>query len=133
MQLDSKKVRELIKLNKFKDQEINDSSKTNITKRRKLVVMLSYLSGNKEPIQLTKKSIKIGKDVKSDVLVKGFGVGKTAAVINKVANFWYISYVEGLSKPRVNSAALKKTLKLNNLDIITIGSTKLQVLFDFQN
>lgn len=133
MQIDSKKIRELMKLNKSKDQEINDSSKTNVNRRKKLVVMLSYLSGKKEPIQLTKKSIKIGKDAKSDVLVKGFGVGKTAAIINKVSNFWYISYVQGLSKPRVNSVTLKKTLKLNNLDIISIGSTKLQILFDFQN
>ena len=133
MQLDSKKIRELMKLNKSKVQETNDSSKVNITKRKKLVVMLSYLSGKKEPIQLAKKSIKIGKDAKSDVLVQGFGVGKTAAVINKVANFWYISYVQGFTKPRVNSAILKKTLKLNNLDIISIGSTKFQILFDFQN
>ena len=133
MQIDSKKVRELIKLNKSKDQKNNDSSKTNITERKKLVAMLSYLSGNKEPIQIAKKTIKIGKDAESDVLVRGFGVGKTAAVINKVANFWYISYVQGFSKPRVNNATLKKTLKLKNLDIISIGSTKLQFQFDLQN
>jgi pSer/pThr/pTyr-binding forkhead associated (FHA) protein len=88
--------------------------------------MLSYLTDNKKDVQLIDDLIKIGKDSNSDVFVKGFGVGKTAAVINKTADGWYISYVRGFSKPRVNRAPLMKAIKLNNFDIITVGSTELQ-------
>ena len=38
------------------------------------------------------------------------------------------NYLGGLFKPRLNNIILKKSIKLNNLDIITIGSTQLQFL-----
>jgi pSer/pThr/pTyr-binding forkhead associated (FHA) protein len=76
--------------------------------------------------------IKIGKDPKSDVLVNGFGLGQTAAVINKMTDGWYISYVGGFSKPRVNNTILKKPVKLKNFDIIKFGSTKLQFLLGYR-
>jgi len=133
MKLDTKKIRELMKLKKSKDKNNNNAKITNVAKQRKQVAVLSYLSGNKTQVRLIEDLIKIGKDSKSDVLVKGFGVGKTAAVINKITNGWYISYVQGFSKPRVNSAPLKKPIKLNNLDIITVGSTELQFLLEYQN
>lgn len=133
MQLDSKKIRELMKLKKLKDKNNNDGKRTNDAKQRKLVAVLSYLSGNKAHVRLIDNLIKIGKHTNSDVLVKGFGVGKTAAVINKMDKGWYISYVRGFSKPRVNGATFKKALKLKNLDIITVGSTELQFLIAYQN
>jgi len=133
MQLDSKKIRELMKLNTSEKKDNIDTKKTDSVKKSAQIAMLSYLSGNKKDVRLMDNLIKIGKGSKSDVLVKGFGVGKTAAVINKMANGWYISYVRGLSKPHVNSAPLKKAIKLNNFDIITIGSTELQFILGLEN
>ena len=133
MQLDSKKIRELMKLNTSENKENIDAKRTDSAKKTAQIAMLSYLSGNKKDVRLMDNLIKIGKDSKSDVLVKGFGVGKTAAVINKMANGWYISYVRGFSKPHVNSAPLKKAIKLNNFDIITIGSTELQFILGYEN
>ncbi len=133
MQLDSKKIRELMKLNTSESKDNVDAKRADSAKKRAQIAMLSYLSGNKKDVRLMDNLIKIGKDAKSDVLVKGFGVGKTAAVINKMANGWYISYVRGLSKPHVNSAPLKKAVKLNNFDIITIGSTELQFILGYEN
>ena len=133
MQLDSKKIRELMKLNTSESKDNVDAKRADSAKKRAQIAMLSYLSGNKKDVRLMDNLIKIGKDAKSDVLVKGFGVGKTAAVINKMANDWYISYVRGLSKPQVNSAPLKKAVKLNNFDIITIGSTELQFILGYEN
>jgi pSer/pThr/pTyr-binding forkhead associated (FHA) protein len=127
MQLDTQKIRELMKLNKSKYPKKN-AKRTNVAKQEKTVAVLSYLSGNKKRVQLNDSLIKIGKDPKSDVLIKGFGIGKTAAVINKLSDGWYISCVGRFSKPRLNNMILKKSIKLNNLDIITIGSTKLQFL-----
>ena len=126
MQLDSKKIRELLKSNELENNKNTEPKRARATKNKKPIAMLSYLSGNKKDVQLIDDLIKIGKDSKSDVFVKGIGVGKTAAVINKTADGWYISYVRGFSKPRVNSAPLMKAIKLNNLDIITVGSTQLQ-------
>jgi pSer/pThr/pTyr-binding forkhead associated (FHA) protein len=133
MQLDSEKIRELMKLHTSENKDNIDAKRTDNAKKRAQVAMLSYLSGNKKDVQLIDNLIKIGKDAKSDVLVKGFGVGKTAAVINKMANGWYISYVRGFSKPRVNNSPLEKAIKLNNFDIITVGSTELQFLLGNQN
>ena len=138
MQLDSQKIRELMKLNTpelntSENKDNIDAKKTDSAKKSAQIAMLSYLSGNKKDVRLMDNLIKIGKGSKSDVLVKGFGVGKTAAVINKMANGWYISYVRGFSKPHVNSAPLKKAIKLNNFDIITIGSTELQFILGVEN
>ena len=133
MQLDSKKIQELMKSNESETKENIEAKATTIAKKRKPMATLSYLSGNKKDVRLIDNLIKIGKDSKSDVLVKGFGVGKTAAVINKMANGWYISYVRGFAKPRVNRTPLLKPVKLNNCDIITVGSTELQFLLGYPN
>ena len=66
-----------MKLKKSKAEHNSKTRRTNIVKRRKQVAVLSYLSGNKTRVQLKNNLIKIGKDPKSDVLVKGFGIGKT--------------------------------------------------------
>jgi pSer/pThr/pTyr-binding forkhead associated (FHA) protein len=89
---------------------------------------LTFLSERKKDLELNDKSVRIGKDPQSDILVKGFAVGKTSAVINKMPDGWYINYVGGLSKPRLNNKPIKKSIKLEKLDVISIGSTKLQFL-----
>lgn len=132
MKIDTKKMRELIKLSKSNDKHNNKAKRTNVAKRRKTVAILFYLSGNKARVQLNGNLIRIGKDPKSDVLVKGFGIGKTAAAITKMTNGWYISYVGGFLKPRVNKITLKKPIKLNNFDIIAIGSTRFQFLLGYK-
>jgi len=87
---------------------------------------VSFLSGDKKQFKINNNLTRIGKDPQSDIFVKGFGVGKTSAIINKMKDGWHISYVEGLSRPQVNNKPLKKSTKLENMDIIVIGSTKLQ-------
>ena len=86
VQIDATKLREFMKLNKSKDEYKKKAKRTNIVKRRKTVAVLSYLSGNKKRVQLNNNLIKIGKNPKSDIIVKGLGIGKTAAVINKMTN-----------------------------------------------
>ena len=105
------------------DQTLNENQDQ---KKKKSVGYLSYLSGNKKQFKINDKLTRIGKDPQSDILVKGFAVGKTAAAINKLPDGWHISYVEGLSRPRVNNKTLKKSIKLENLDVVVIGWTKLQ-------
>ena len=128
MQMDTKKYRELLKKNK---QEIDHKSlpnKNNDKAHRGPLCKLSFLSERKKDLELNAKPVRIGKDPQSDILVKGFGVGKTSAIINKLFDGWYINYVGGIFKPRLNNERLKNPVKLQNLDIISIASMKLQFL-----
>ena len=132
VKIDTKKIAEIMKLEESRKNHSNKSKSKNVSKQRKPVAVLSYLTGKKTLIQLSGNLIKIGRDPKSDVLVNGFGLGQTAAVMNKMTDGWYISYVGGFSKPRVNDTILKKPMKLKNFDIIKFGSTKLQFLLGYR-
>ena len=107
----------------------DDHSKPRETPQKsEQIGVLSYLTGKKQHIQLNAKMIRIGKDRNSDIQVKGLGVGKTAVVINRLPDGWYANYVEGISRPKVNNKTFNKSAKLENLDILKIGSTKIQFL-----
>ena len=128
MQMDTKKYRELMIKNKLKIDDNNLSAKNKAKEPNRPICKLVFLSERKEDLELNAKSVRIGKDPQSDILVKGFAVGKTSAVINKLPDGWYINYVGGISKPRLNNESIKEPIKLKKLDIISIGSTKLQFL-----
>ena len=122
------KLEKQIKKSKQKIHDVTVSNKSNAKESSQPPCKLTYLSERKKDIELHDKSVRIGKDPQSDIRVKGFAVGKTSAVINKMPDGWYINYVGGLSKPRLNNKPIKKSIKLEKLDVISIGSTKLQFL-----
>lgn len=92
----------------------------------KPVGVLSYLSGGEGEFELTRKLVKIGKDANSDIRVSGLTMGQTSATISKRPNAYVLSYVAGLSKPKVNGKAVKQSVALNEFDVIEIGALKLQ-------
>jgi len=133
MQIDTEKYRKLIEKNMNVEVQAADLL-TQIDKAQKQQVgILSYLTGKKASLQLNAQIIRIGKDHHSDIVANGFGIGKTAAVINWLSDGWYIKYVGGFSKPRVNGKTLKSSAKLKNLDIIKVGKVKLQFLVSLSN
>lgn len=87
---------------------------------------LAYLSGGQGKLDLLSKLIKIGKAPTSEIVVKGLLVGWTAATISRRPDGYYLSYAGGICKPRVNDQVVKKSVMLKDLDIIAIGSVKLQ-------
>jgi len=87
---------------------------------------LAYLSGGHGKLDLSNKLIKIGKDPTSEIVVKGLFVGGTAATISRRPDGYYLSCAGGFSKPRVNDQTVKKSVMLQDLDVIAIGSVKLQ-------
>lgn len=107
----------------------SDAAAPGGVKKRKSVAVLSFLAGNKGEVVLSKKLTKIGKASDSDIVVRGFTVGKTAATISKRPNGYYLSYVGGMSKPKVNKTAVTESVKLNEFDVIEIGSAKVQFIF----
>lgn len=110
-----------------KKKQIAEISKPIVTEKRKEPIgTLAYLAGGKGKIKLTKKTTFIGKHPKSDIVVKGFWVGKSAVSIIKRPDGYYLCYLGGLSKPKVNETPVKQTILLKASDVIDIGSTKLQ-------
>jgi pSer/pThr/pTyr-binding forkhead associated (FHA) protein len=91
--------------------------------------VLSFLAGGAGEVELTKKLTKIGKNSSSDVVVKGMMVGQTAASISKRPNGYYIGYVGGMAKTKVNGDTVKESVLLKEFDVIEIGSAKLQFIY----
>jgi len=87
---------------------------------------LAFLAGGSGKIKLSHKIIKIGKHPKSDIVIKGMWIGQTAITISNRPDGFYLSYVGGMSKPKVNDKTVKNSILLNDLDIVDIGSAKLQ-------
>jgi pSer/pThr/pTyr-binding forkhead associated (FHA) protein len=93
------------------------------------VGVLSFLSGGEGEVELTKKLTKIGKNASSDIVVSGLTMGQTAATISKRPNGYYLSYVGGMAKPRVNGDTVKDSVLLKQFDTIELGSLKMQFIF----
>lgn len=88
--------------------------------------VLAYLAGGHGELTLTGNLIKIGKDPASEVVVKGLGVGWVAATISRRPDGYHLSRVGGLVKPRVNGCKVATSQRLQDMDVIAIGSAKLQ-------
>lgn len=93
------------------------------------VAVLGFVEGGEGKIEITKKMIKIGKDPSNDIIVHGFMVGKTAAVISMTPQGYSISHYGGLSKVKVNNQVIKYPVLLDEFDVINIGSAELQFFY----
>ena len=91
-----------------------------------IVGVLTYLAGGSGKIKLNGKITKLGRHRTSDIVVKGLFVGRTSVTISRRPDGFYLSFVGGLSKPKLNEKIVKQSAILNDLDIIDIGATKLQ-------
>lgn len=87
---------------------------------------LAFLAGGHGKIDLSNRITRIGKHPECDVVIKGMWVGQTAATISKRSDGFYISYVGGMSRPKINDKAIKHSVILSDLDVIDIGPAKLQ-------
>ncbi len=90
------------------------------------VGVLSYLTGGEGEVKLAKKLTKIGKSDTSDIVIGGLMMGATAVTISKRPQGYSLSYVGGMTKPRVNGETVKESVTLKEFDEIEIGSVKLQ-------
>ena len=98
-------------------------------RKKEFIGVLSFLAGGDGEIEIKKKLMKIGKDTTCDIIVKGFTIGKTAATVSKRPKGYYLSYVGGMAKPKVNDVAIKESVLLNEFDIIELGSIKIQFIY----
>ncbi len=84
-------------------------------------------------IELSASLTTIGKDDSCRIRVKGFMVGKQAAAITRRPNGYFIAYVEGFTKPKVNGETVEDEPRLlSDGDAIEIGDTKMQFFLNKQ-
>ena len=93
---------------------------------------LSLVAGDRGDVAISKKLFKVGKGIQNDFQVNGFWIGQTALTISQRPDGYYLSYVEGLSKPKVNGKVVKGTIRLKEFDIIELGRVKMQLVFKAQ-
>ena len=87
---------------------------------------LTILSGGTpQIIDLNKRLIRLGKGSESEVKCSGLLVGKTAALINKRPNGFFLAYAEGLKKPEVNGQVVATQVQLQDGDEIVVGNTRM--------
>ena len=89
---------------------------------------LSFLSSGKDDINLSKKVLKIGKSPFCEIAVKGFFMGKVAATISNRPKGYFLSYIGGFVKPKINGKPVTGTIELKEFDVIQIGSIKVQFI-----
>jgi hypothetical protein len=115
-----------------KYREMLSRSSTNVAEQMRQgesAAVLSFLAGDQKEYEIRKKLVKIGKDSACDIVIGGFMTGKTAATISKRPKGYYLSYVGGMTKPKVNSAVVKESVLLKEFDTIEIGPLKAQFVF----
>ncbi|MGD9302351.1 MAG: FHA domain-containing protein [Desulfobacterales bacterium] len=121
MVMDTSQYRSMVNKSKPKAVTPPDS-----IKKASTIGILSFLEGGNGKYICRKSITKFGKHPDSDVVVKGFMIGNTSATISRRPDGFYLSYVSGFSRPKVNDKKVKQETVLNDLDIISIGATKLQ-------
>jgi hypothetical protein len=98
-------------------------------KKKSVRGYITFLTGGEGTLALKQKVTKIGKNASCDIVVKGWRIGKTAATISRTRDGYIFSYVSGFAKPKINGKkASKKPHRLNESDVISIGSVKLQFI-----
>jgi pSer/pThr/pTyr-binding forkhead associated (FHA) protein len=91
--------------------------------------VLAFIEGRDGKIVLSKKLTKIGKDSSCDIIIGGFLMGKIAATLSKSPQGYTLSYVGGMTKPRVNNSIVKNAVTIEEYDVIKIGSVEMQFFY----
>jgi pSer/pThr/pTyr-binding forkhead associated (FHA) protein len=99
-----------------------------VVQKKEPIGILSFLKGGEGEVPLVKKLFKIGKDGASDIVVGGFLMGQTAATISRRPNGYVLSFVEGMTKPRVNGKTVKDSVTLKEFDKIEIGPLHMEFI-----
>jgi len=91
--------------------------------------ILSFLSGGEGEMTLFKALTKIGRNASSDIVVEGLFIGQTSATIRRHDGSYYLCYVGGIKRPRINGRRVKDEVLLAPFDTIEIGPLKMQFVW----
>lgn len=90
---------------------------------------IAFLAGAQGRLDLTKSLVTIGRTRHCDIVISGFLsflAGDPAAAISKTPQYHYLSSVSGWIKPKVNGQTIKRPVRLNDMDVIKIGTLVFQ-------
>lgn len=91
---------------------------------------LYFLSEDREDFELSNKMVTIGKNTDADIALSGFWSifsGEPTATISKLGGDYFIEYVSGMVKPKVNGKVIKQPTRIQHHDIIKVGPLKMQL------
>ena len=113
--------------------QIKDVQSNNVQPKAKRSVrqskaFLQYLAGGDGKFDLTRNITTIGKNPTSDIIVKGLLMGQTSVSIRREPDGFYLNYIAGQPRPKINENIVKETTLLRNKDIIDIGPIRLQFI-----
>jgi pSer/pThr/pTyr-binding forkhead associated (FHA) protein len=131
MVMDTNEYRSMMEKSEPKPVAVEEPVEIEVADKKKKHIRgyITYLAGGEGTLALKHRLMKIGKSSSSDIVVKGWTIGKTAATISRTREGYIFSYVDGLTKPKINDQKVtKKPHKLVDSDVIIIGSTKLQFI-----
>jgi len=105
------------------------SKKASVETQNQGIAMLAFVEGGEGKVELKGTTLSIGKDSSNDIVVHGFFVGKTAAILKKTKQGVTLSYEGGFAKILVNNKVIKHTVLLEEFDVIKIGGAELQFFY----
>lgn len=91
---------------------------------------LNFLSGDQPDFELSHKTVTIGKNKDADIVITGFWslfAGQPAATISKQSGDYYLEYMAGLLKPKINGMTVTEPTRIKHHDIIRVGPIELQL------
>jgi predicted component of type VI protein secretion system len=91
---------------------------------------LNFLSGDQPDLELSHKPVTIGKNKDADIIISGFWslfAGQPSATINKQDGEYYLDYVAGFIKPKLNGMTIIEPARINHNDVIRIGPIRMQL------
>ncbi len=90
---------------------------------------LNFVSEQQDDFELSDKPVLIGKDKEADIVITGlwsFLSGNPAARIEKHSGDYYLEFISGMLRPKVNNDPVQKPTRLKNHDMIKIGPLRMQ-------
>jgi pSer/pThr/pTyr-binding forkhead associated (FHA) protein len=89
--------------------------------------IVSFIDGSgMGEIELAKKLTRIGKADSAEIRLPGMLMGATAATISRRPSGYVITFTGGITRLKVNGKVVRDSVKLNDFDIIELGSYKFQ-------
>jgi pSer/pThr/pTyr-binding forkhead associated (FHA) protein len=92
---------------------------------------LSFLSKDQPDLELSQNVVTIGKNKDADIPITGFWslfAGQPSATISENhGGVYYLDYVAGFIKPKINGTGIFEPTRINHNDIIRVGPIEMQL------
>jgi hypothetical protein len=91
---------------------------------------LNFLDDDRPDFELSHKPVTIGKNKDADIVITGLWslfAGQPAATITRQDENYFLDYVAGMLKPKINGMAIQGPSRLRHNDIISVGPIKMQL------